>query len=67
MRQTAPIADGLLTVADVAARIRIGKSTVYTLDIPVVYIGRTRRYRAVNVDAFVAARRVPRGDKPTAP
>ena len=54
-----PSADGLMSVAEVADYLNVGRSTVYTLTIPVVRIGRRRLYRRQDVDAFAVSRRFP--------
>ena len=52
-------ADGLMSVTDVAEYLRIGRSTVYTLPIPVVRIRRRRLYRREDVVAYATSRRFP--------
>ena len=66
-RSSAPTPEGLLTVADVAADLQVGESTVYLLDIPVVRIGRARRYLREDVEQYKATRRVPRRSDAGAP
>ena len=51
----------LLTVAEVAERLQLGRSTVYRLakdgDLEAVQIGRAVRFEPEAVDAFIASRR----------
>ena len=48
----------LETVDSLAARLRIDRATVYRLPIPYVLVGKRRRYRPEDVDAYLEARRV---------
>ncbi len=50
-------ANTLLTVEEVAARLGVSKRSVLRSKIPVVRIGRSRRYRPADVDAFAGQQR----------
>jgi excisionase family DNA binding protein len=43
----------LLTVAELARRLRIARTTVYRLPIPYVIVGSRRRYRADDVERYL--------------
>lgn len=51
----------LLTVAEVAERLRLGRSTIYRLvadgDLEAVQIGRAVRFEPAAVNAFIARKR----------
>ena len=49
----------LETVDSLATRLRIDRATVYRLPIPYVLVGKRRRYRHEDVDAYLEARKVP--------
>ena len=51
----------LLTVAELAPRLRFARTTVYRLAIPYVLVGDRRRYRPEDVDAYLEARKVAAG------
>jgi excisionase family DNA binding protein len=52
--------DRLMTVAEVAATMRVSNMTVYRLikagDLPAVRVGRSFRVRDADVDAYLASR-----------
>jgi len=50
--------DRLMSVGDVADFLRVGRSMIYTLPIPIVRIGRRRLYHRADVLEFAAARRI---------
>ena len=59
----APAEEGrnLLTVSELATRLRLARTTVYTLPIPYVLVGQRRRYRPEDMDEYLDARKVAAG------
>lgn len=54
--QRTPLGDALVTAEDVAEFLQVDRSTVFRLagrELPVVQIGRARRFRIAEVFAFV--------------
>ncbi len=57
--RTTPLGTALVTADDVAQFLQVDRATVYRLagrEIPVVEIGRTRRFRVSDVHAFLERR-----------
>lgn len=48
--------DGLLTAKEAANYLKMSVSWLYASLVPFVRLGRARRYRVLDLDAFVAAR-----------
>ena len=47
----------LYTVDELANRLRVDRATIYRLQLPFVVVGARRRYRAEDVEGYLAARR----------